>query len=192
MYFLLGKQDQLLFSLLGEPIAVPLAVYDPSDVDDKGQIMGRPDLLSEMRQAIRHYEVEAKAGDDLRQLKLVDDFHQAGRLQTVEMSPDELKLAATLQTAQGVVQHGLRAGLGAGEASCVAIAWHRSWTIASDDADALKVLESLHGNRDFPYERIRKLLIRAALEGRITRADANLIHRDMQDHGFWDRDRPFP
>lgn len=50
----------------------------------------------------------------------------------------------------------------------------------------------MHHNQDFSYERIRKLLIRAAHEGHITPQEANRIHADMRDHGFWDTGRPFP
>lgn len=192
MYFLLAKQEELLFSLLSEPIAVPLAVHDPGDVDPEGRIVGRADLASEIRQAIRHYEVENKGIDNIRQLSLVTEFHQSGRLKTVELTTEELRLAATLQTSEGVAQYGLKVALGPGEAACVALAWSRGWTIATDDSDALRVLESLHGNRAFPYERIRKLLIRAAESGLITRGDANYIHAQMTLHGFWDKEQPFP
>jgi len=81
--------------------------------------------------------------------------------------------------------------LGPGEAACVAIAIERGWTIATDDADAFKVLDRLQGGQSYPYERIRKLLIRVADEGRISREEANRLHDEMCSLGFWDSGRPF-
>lgn len=196
MYFLLTGQEELLLELLGEPVAVPLTVYDPSEVDLDAAALMRSELLSEMRQVVRHYEVAEQtsgiAGNDLRRVRQIDDLHRRGRIRAFDLSDPELRLAAHLQTTRGVAEFGLKAALGPGEASCVAIAWKRGWQIATDDGAALRVLEGLHGHRDFPYERIRKLLIRAAISGHMTRADANLIHAEMRQHGFWDLERPFP
>ena len=196
MYFLLAGQEALLLTLVGEPIGVPLSIYDPSEEELPDDALRRSDLLSEMRQAIRHYEIrsrsDASAERDLECLRRVTSLHQEGRIETVELTDVELSLAARVQSRDSLPDIGLKAPLGPGEASCVAIAWKRGLRIATDDGDALKVLEQLHGNRDFPHERIRKLLIRAATSGIISRADANLIHANMRGHGFWDSGRPFP
>lgn len=76
-----------------------------------------------------------------------------------------------------------------GEAACLAVAVERGWTLATDDGDALRVLERLA--HDHPYERIRRLLVRAAADGLVTEAEANEIHEEMTRAGFWDRVRPF-
>ncbi len=72
----------------------------------------------------------------------------------------------------------------------MAIASERRWVIATDDSDALKALHRITPRH--PYERVRKLLIRAANAGHVTEGEANGIHDDMVRLGFWDRQRPFP
>ena len=106
------------------------------------------------------------------------------------MTPEELLLAAQLQSSNASA-HGLKVGLGPGEAVCVAISYVRKWTIATDDADALKVLDRRHGGRNYTYERIRKLLVRATDEGHISREEANRLHNEMRALGFWDSGQPF-
>ncbi|WP_123788449.1 hypothetical protein [Phytoactinopolyspora halophila] len=66
------------------------------------------------------------------------------------------------------------AGFRAGEAACVAIGVHRGHTVATDDGDALSVLEHLSPGHQ--YERIRKLLIWMADEGVISQHEANGVH----------------
>jgi len=104
----------------------------------------------------------------------------------------ERRLAARLQSRDGAVQYGLRVPLGPGEAACVAIAWERVWTIATDDEDALKVLDQMHDGCTYPYERIRGLLIRSANEKLISTNEANEIHAEMRALGFWDSGLRFP
>ena len=106
------------------------------------------------------------------------------------MTPEERLLAAKLESVDAL-DHGVRVPLGPGEAACVAISFERDWTIATDDSDALKVLKRLHRGRDFRYERIRKMLTRAAEEGHVTREEANRLHAAMRSHGFWDTGQPF-
>ena len=48
-----------------------------------------------------------------------------------------------------------------------------------------------NGGRDYPYERIRKLLVRAAIEGHTSREEANRLHDEMRTLGFWDSGQPF-
>jgi predicted nucleic acid-binding protein len=106
------------------------------------------------------------------------------------MTDAERMTFARLLSSRQVGQMGLLAPLGPGEAACVAIAIAREWILASDDSDALAALEQL--NPGHPYERIRRLLQRAANEGRVSRREANEIHREMIRLGFRDRTRPFP
>ncbi len=195
LYFLLVKRTDLLCTLLGRPLQVPLAVYDPDDRTLPSAALRRSDLLSEMRQSIRHYEYATTpvgpSSPLAAEVGYVDTLYDQGALVPVPMTHDERLLAAKLQSSE-IAEYDLRVPLGAGEAACIAISYHRGWTIATDDNDALKVLGRIHHSQNFSYERIRKLLIRAAREGHITPRDANRIHADMRNHGFWDTGRPFP
>ncbi|WP_419554501.1 hypothetical protein [Candidatus Poriferisodalis sp.] len=200
MYFLLVGQERLLGELLGKPLQVPLAVYDPDDRTPQAGTVPRSEFLSEMRQSVRHYESGAAYAEEeeavdheiesFTRIKRVDDLYDDGDLVPVSMTSDERSLAARLQSSE-VATYGLKVALGPGEAACVAISYQRGWTIATDDADALKVLDRLHGARDYPYERIRKLLKRAANEGRVTREDASRLHGEMRSLGFWDTGQLF-
>lgn len=196
LYFLLVAQASLLTELLGGQVGVPRAVYDPEDRTLDADALRHSDLLSEMRQSIRHYEVAARTGDaDIRlaeRVRAVDDLYNSGTLHVIDMDDDELLFAAELQSRAGASRHGLRLPLGPGEAASVAIAWHRNWTIVTDDDAALKVMRSLHKDKPIAHERIRKLLIRAADEKRITTTGANEIHQEMRGLGFWDNGTPFP
>ena len=193
LYFLLVGEEELLCTLVGTPLQVPLAVYDPEDRDLPPTAGRRVELLSEMRQAVGHYESPARlAGDDdsLFRVSRIDSLYDESRLVPVPMTPGERLLAAKLESFDAL-DYGVRVPLGPGEAACVAISFERDWTIVTDDSDALKVLKKLHRRRDFRYERIRKLLIRAAEEGHVTREEANRLHAAMRSHGFWDTGQPF-
>lgn len=196
MYFLLVGEGNLLAELLGDPLRAPRAVYDPEDRGLPEEAMRHIDLLSEMRQAVSHYETNARLSDIdpglVDQIRHVDDLFDSGNMTVVDMSEDERAFAAALQSRDGIAGYDLRVPLGPGEAACVAIAWKRGWKIATDDTAALKVLEKLHGGHTYPYERIRKLLVRAAEMGHITKERANEIHAEMRDLGFWDSGIPFP
>lgn len=189
LYFLLVGQDALLARLLGEPLRVPLAVYDPEERSLPPQALRHSDLLSEMRQAIRHYEVSARSDPAshqfLARLRRIDSMYERGQLEVVALSADERTLAARLQSRREAADFGLRVPLGPGEAACVAVAFTRGWTVATDDSAALTALSTLSGP-DHPYERIRKLLVRAAEEGLVTPAEARDIHNRMRQLGFWD------
>ena len=193
LYFLLVGEEELLCTLLGMPLCVPLAVYDPEDRDLPPTARRRAELLSEMRQVVGHYESSARltgSADSLSRVSRIDTLYDESRLVSVPMTSEERLLAAKLESADAL-EYGVRVPLGPGEAACVAISFERGWTIATDDSDALKVLNKLHGNRAFRYERIRRLLIRAAEEGHVTSEEANRLHDAMRSHGFWDSGRPF-
>ena len=197
LYFLLVEQDALLRELLPNPIAVPLTVYDPDDRALPQEALRHSDLLSEMHQSEKHYEAGARANGEppilFERVQRVHGLFDAGHLHVVEMTNEERDVSADLQSRAGARVYGLRAPLGPGEAACVAIAWKRSWTIVTDDDAALVVLDRLHGGkRNYPYERIRKLLIRAGESRRITKKAANTLHQQMRDLGFWDTGIPFP
>ena len=195
LYFLLVERFDLLVELLGDPIQVPFSVYDPEEPRDGNAVSARSDFLSEMRQAIRHYEASARSTGDhfsLERVARVDALSDAGRIRSVSMAEDERNLAASLQSRENLKRHGIRYPLGPGEAACVAIAHTRRWTIATDDTDALTVMKNLNKTGAFSYERIRKLLTRAANERAVSRAEVNGIHAEMRIHGFWDAGPPFP
>ncbi len=196
LYFLLVDEDRLLRDLLGGALKVPRTVYDPDDRSLPESALRRSDLLSEMRQSIRHHEVAVRHGEtdpeSIHRVRSVDHLYDTELLEVIDMTGDELAMAARLQSRDAVQYHSIRAPLGPGESACVAIAWHREWTIVTDDDAALTVLDELHGGRSYMYERIRKLLIRAAMSKQITRTQANDLHGQMRNLGFWDSGRPFP
>ena len=200
MYFLLVGQEGLLGDLLGRPLQVPVAVYDPAERELPAGASPRSEFLSEMRQSVQHYEIAAEmaaesgspdhAIESLTSIKRIDDLYDEGGLAPIAMTQAEQLLAARLQGGDAA-EYGLKFRLGPGEAACVAISVERGWTMATDDADAFRVLDRLHDGQSYPYERIRKLLIRAADEGRISREEANRLHDEMRSFGFWDSGRPF-
>ncbi len=194
LYFLLADEEELLGELIGWPFRVPFAVSDPEERAMPLESTPQPDLLSEMRQIVRYYDnIAASNGDteSLWKVSRVDRLHDERRLVAEAMDPLEQRLADQLQGPYAS-QFGLQAPLGPGEAACVAIAHRRDWTLVTDDSDALKVLSGLSGDKPYRYERIRKLLVRAADERTITRDQANRIHAEMKVHGFWDSTCPFP
>lgn len=195
LYFMLTGQERLLVRLLRSPLRVPVVVYDPQERSLPDAALQRPELLSEMRQAISHYEIRAESSDLSRtrfeRLRKIDELQRQGLVKPVELTPTETTLSAQLQSRDGVAGHSIQTPLGPGEASCVAIARERGWTIATDDIDALTVLSELHGGNEFPYEQIRSLLVRAGTDGFVTRDEANQIHREMQSAGFWGDEPPF-
>jgi predicted nucleic acid-binding protein len=196
LYFLLVGEGELLLELVGDPLSVPVSVYDPGDRSLPNETFRRSDLLSEMRQAVRHYEVAARtagsSAEVVDRVRYVDELFDQSRLTVVEMTDAEALVAARLQSRDAVAEYGLRAPLGSGEAACVAVSYERTWAIATDDDDAFKVLDGLHDDQTYAYERIRKLLIRAVEEKRITEGRTNEIHAEMRDLGFWDTGTPFP
>lgn len=195
-YFLLVDRLPLLTDLLGAPLRVPRIVYDPDEEP------GTPPLaMSEMRRAVdfhqrrandksRPLEVRADYRKLAENLASVESLHRAGTIEIIDMTDDELRLYGSLTSAEHLDRFGLRFPLDAGEAACVAIAHERRWTIATDDGDALTALRSLSPRH--PYERIRKLLVRAAQTALISEDEANSIHAEMTRRGFWDGHRPFP
>lgn len=202
-YFLVVDQMQLLLDLLEPPVGVPRIVFDPDD--DQGV----DSVVSELRQNIRYEERIADTpipnGDDLtlelqgaqataetkaERLRRIEDFVASGRIETLDLTDAELDLLGRLTSQRPDAALGIMIALDDGEAACVVIAVERGWTLATDDGDALRVLA--HLTPDHPYERIRRLLTRAAREGHVNEVEANEIHRQMQQAGFWDAVVPFP
>lgn len=193
LYFLLTEQEDLLGDLIGWPLRMPVAVYDPDDWTGSLEFRRRLDLSSEIRQAEEYFDNMAfETGDTGATFKInkINRLYADDHVVVEAMVPDEQRLADELQ-GDRARQLGLRAPLGPGEAACIAIAFKRGWTIVTDDNDALKALSGLYSGRSYRYERIRKLLMRAAVENHVTEAEANRIHDSMVSYGFWDSKRPF-
>lgn len=195
-YFLLVDEAELLLKLLGPQIATPRIVYDNDEPPHLAE-----DARSEITRSIsyqRRAAVDAARDADARheaernaaRLQQIEDLHASGRLVILDMSDEELAWVGRLTSPSGCKEFGLRFPLDAGEAGCLAIAVERGLVLATDDADALRALEQHAPGH--PYERIRKLLIRAGDGGLCTSERANEIHREMRRLGFWDRDEPFP
>ena len=192
--FLLVKEVTLLGNLLGWPLRVPFAVYDP---EERTLLPGEPprsDLLSEMRQAVMHYERVAESNGDTESLvrvSSVDNLYEDGRLVTEAMSAQEQRFANRMQrTSTG--NSARQALLGPGGAACVAIAIERRWTLVTEDSDALRMLARLRPKQNHRSEQIRELLVRAAKRKLLTKEAANGIYAEMVSCGFWGSLFPFP
>jgi hypothetical protein len=193
-YFLLVDRTELLLNLLGSPLGMPRVVYDAEEGDVPANAM------SEMTRAIydhrRRWEdqlqpddVRAAANKRMQRIHAIHSLNGIGHVQVFDMTDEERATFGRLTSPRGAASADLMFPLAAGEAATVAIAIHRDMTCATDDSDALHALEVLKPGH--PYERIRRLLERAAREGLITRAEATHIHLDMRGAGFWDRGTPF-
>ena len=197
-YFLLADAFDLLLDLLGRPVYVPRVVWDPDESSTAGD--AEPSL-SEIGRNIHYEERLARslgASEEERdqarcngeRLRSLAGYAKPGVIEVVDMADTELALFGRLTASNPDPDLGLLLPLGAGEAACLAIALGRDYVVATDDNDALQALARLHP--DHPYERIRRLLQRAAREGRLSRAEANRLHQRMRALGFWDRALPFP
>ena len=195
-YFLLADEIELLVELLGSPLGVPRIVFDPDENEDVPAA-----ARSEIRRSVayqqaasrdpaRDEEARATALRNATRLARVTELHTTGRIVTLDLTDAELETVGWLTSPTGCVAFGLTFPLDAGEAACVAMAAARSLPLATDDGDALRALHALASRH--PYERIRKLLMRAANEARVTRRRANAIHDEMRRLGFWDTHPPFP
>jgi hypothetical protein len=195
-YFLLVDEIDLLLALVGSPVAVPRIVYDP---DEPAQLPD--DARSEITRSIsyqRKVSRDRARDDSARQeasrnaaaLAGLASLYQTGRAVVVDLADDELDLVARLTSPTTCKAFGLRFPLDPGEAACLAIAVGRRLVLVTDDTDALRALE--HHSPGHPYERIRRLLIRAADSRLCSRNRAKDIHRAMRHLGFWDRESPFP
>jgi predicted nucleic acid-binding protein len=195
-YFLLVDEADLMLELLEAPIAIPRIVYDD---DDEGPQVS-DDARSEITRSIayqrrasgdpaRDQDARRVAARNADRLERITALHTSGRVVIVDLTAEELALVGRLTSPTASKDFGLRFPLDAGEAACLAIAVERALVLATDDDDALRALE--HHAPGHPYDRIRKLLIRAGNEGLCTPERANEIHREMRQLGFWDRDDPF-
>lgn len=193
-YFLLVERVDLLAELLPEPRFLPAAVFDPEDA------AGARGALSEISESVRYQEAlaaderlgaedRAAAATNARRLASISEHLRLFEPTTIEAGAEEDHFAR-LQSRRPT---GLALPLGSGEAACVAIGIERQVAVVTDDNDALRVLDHLdHLDPGHRYERIRKLLVRAATEGFVSRAEANATHRAMTAAGFWDATPPFP
>lgn len=195
-YFLLVDEIDLLLKLVGSPLAVPRIVYDPDEADETPE-----DARSEITRSISYQQ--RAAGDPARgesarldaeanaaRLAEVVPLHAGATIVVLDLEDHELDLVGRLTSPTTCKEFGLRFALDPGESACLAIAVHRDLVLVADDADALRALE--HQRPGHPYERIRRLLIRAADSKLCTRKRANDIHAEMRRLGFWDHEEPFP
>jgi hypothetical protein len=194
-YFLLGGSVDLLVSLLGAPLGVPRIVFDPDegDVPDAARSEITRSVSYQQRVAVdpaRDTTERQDASRKAAQLAAVAEMHEADELVILDMTDAELRIASQLVSPSGCKAFGLKFPLGPGEASCIAIGTTRDLVVATDDADALRALRTIAPNH--PYERIRKLLMRAVGTNTISEVEANQLHAQMRRLGFWDTTSPFP
>ena len=195
-YFLLADRQDLLIELLGKPIYVPRVVFDPDE-----EITVQPKAMSELSRGIDRYrrlgedtsrpvEEQEEATSKSKQLSAIRRLVSSGEVVIVDMNEAERVTFASLMSPDNLGDFGLTFLLGAGEAACVSIALNRELALSTHDKDAIVALENLSPSH--PVERVRGMLVRAANQQRVTEQDANLIHAQMRDSGFWDCDQPFP
>lgn len=195
-YFVFVDRADLMLDLLGRPLSLPRVVFDPEEGEPEHE-----ETMSEITRSIlvqrrtsndtgRPARDREEAGKKAESLAEVRELYRSGVVAVVDLDDAELETFAKLTSASGAREAGLTFRLDAGEAACVALAIHRSWMLATDDQDALTALEKLSPGH--PYERIRKLLKRAADEDRISQAETNEIHAQMTQLGFRDDVVPFP
>ncbi len=188
-YFLLVGRQDLLVTLLGRPLMVPRAVFDP----DEGDVS--EDAMSEITRSILvqgrwardlgfHRQRRDQFARNAKRLAAVHQMHRRGKLRVADLDDRELDTFGRLTSKQGAHTLGLRLPLGPGEAACIALAVSRSYVLATDDQDALRALEALHPNH--PYERIRRLLQRAVSESLLSQQQAEALHKKMRSLGFRD------
>lgn len=193
-YFLLVERFDLLARSLGEPLMVSRIVYDYED-------RGEEQAMSEMVRSIyvqnrrsndpkRTSDERDRAGVFAGRLAKVHEVHAAARISVIDMTEPELDLYGQLTNPARCADFGLVFPLDDGEAASLAIALERGWVFATDDGDALRAMRKIR--RRHPYQRIRKILIEAARQGIIDPAEANAIHAEMRQCGFWDVKPPFP
>lgn len=193
-YFLLVDEVDLLLTRFGGSIAVPRVVFDPDegDIPETARSEVTRSIHYQRRVAqdpARDAERRQLATRNAERLTRVSALHSHGRVQTIDLSDTERLTLGQLTSPSGCKAFGLVFPLDPGEAACVAVAVARGLTLATDDGDALKALRTIAA--EHPYDRIRKLLIRAARSGLISSERANAIHREMRSLGFWDSQPPF-
>lgn len=195
LYFLLAGEADLLLDTAGSPIGTPRVVFDP----DEGDVPAA--ARSEITRSIAYHERAATdparditardlAAANTKRLRVIAELHRAGHLEVIDLTSPELEIFGKLTSQSGCGGYGLRFPLGYGEAACLAIALVQSLPLATDDRDSLRALH--HVAAGHPYLRIRKLLVRAAEQEKISRAQANGVHQHMTSLGFWDTQLPFP
>jgi hypothetical protein len=178
-YFLLAEAFDLLLDLLGRPVYIPRVVFDPDEPHAANAADGS---LSEIGRNIRYEERLARSSGasaqerdrarcNCERLRSAAGYVKPGGVEVADMSDAELVLFGRLTAADPDPDLGLLLPLGAGEAACLAIALQRDHVLATDDSDALRTLARLRPHH--PYERIRRLLQRAAREEQLSRAQAN-------------------
>jgi predicted nucleic acid-binding protein len=189
-YFLAVGQIELLTQLLGGSVQIPRTVFDPEEPDDIAD-----EAASELRQGLRLHrrrtegdgvggELRARSERALPHFERLPALAREGPLAILEMTADELALYAQLRDRQHVRQYGLIVGLGRGEAAALAIALTREFDVATDDQDAIRVLQAI--SPELRALRIRRLLIDARDAGLIDTDAAREIHGAIRNAGVWD------
>ena len=195
-YFVFVNRADLLIIVLGRPIGVPRTVFDPDEEP------GTPEeAMSEIPRSIivqtrrsqdmtRDAVARAVAKRNAERLATIRELHSEGSIEILDMTTDERRVFSMLTSAAEMHRVGLRMPLGGGEAACVATAVTRGYVLATDDDDALRGQTNLAPS--LRRARIRSLLRDLAGRGVISDRDANALHQEMHDLGFWDTEAPFP
>jgi hypothetical protein len=180
---------------LSAPIAVSRVVFDPDEGDppeEASSEIRRSILVQTKTSHDRNItdDDRALAAEKARCLRQAYEIHERSEITVIDLSESALALFARLTSPDHVEDYVLRFPLNVGEAASLAIAVTEELVLATDDSDALTALHAIRPSH--PYERIRRLLHRAAKEGRLSESEANDLHARMRELGFRDRGVPFP
>jgi predicted nucleic acid-binding protein len=189
-YFLAVGKFHLLRDLLGT-VQVPRVVFDPEDPPGAEE-----EILSELRRGLIHHELRAndtslsprvrrRSTMVLTFFRDLDRLAEQGLLVPIDLTGPELALYSQFRDPKRAAHWSLLVPLGRGEAAALSIAFHRSWTLATDDADGIKVGTKLIPS--FHPLRIRSLLKLAVKKKLVSKDEARTIHKQMVEFGFWDK-----
>lgn len=176
IFALVGQVD-LLSAALGGTIRLPRQVLDDEDVET-----GPRDLLSEIGKAERYFATRSSDPDATRAWSALRALRTRTDIEIVDLDDKELRTYAELVSPDLPSSYEIVAPLGAGESAVIAVAEHRGWGAAMDDAAARRVLGLRH-----PGCRIvtsRDLLRQATASGVIESSEAQIVYIDMLEKGY--------
>jgi predicted nucleic acid-binding protein len=177
-HFTMIGQAALLVQILGGTIHVPREVFDSEE-----ELTSPEALLSEIGRTIRYVSgpryIDPDRAAHLTRLTALRTDRAIG---IMDLSDEELALAARLSGRTMQRRLGLAGRLGAGEAAVMAIAMTRGWDAAIDDGAARDVLHQLSPGTQIATSQV--LLRQAVARGLVDSAEAQIIYNDLLSGGF--------
>lgn len=177
-HFTLIGQAQLLIGVLGGTLRVPREVFDPDEALDSPEA-----LLSEIGRTIRYVSGPRYTDPDRNDhMTRLTALRTERAINILDLTDDELTVAAQLSSRATQRQLGLAGHLGAGEAAVMAIAMSRGWCAVIDDGAARHALQHLSPRTQIATGQI--LLRKAVVDELVDSAEALIIYSDLLNGGF--------